>query len=324
MVKGRFVGYRRSASGGTWIARYRGDDGRQNYRALGVADDTLEADGESVLTFMEAQAKARDFFTEKGREASGDFRPSSQPYTVADAIEDYRLDYRRRGGKAEERVVSAADVHILPTFGAEPLSKLTKRKIESWLQGVAESRPKLRTRSGEQPRFRTSANTVDQQRSRKATANRVLTVLKAALNHAYREGRASDDSAWKNVKAYREVDSVRLRYLSDDESRRLVNACDQSFRSLVVAALLTGCRYGELAALVVEDFDSSAGTISVRVSKGARPRHVALTDEGRQFFARECRYVRTCETSSLDSHQGNEDVFNDQRSARNPSQVACT
>jgi len=78
-----------------------------------------------------------------------------------------------------------------------------------------------------------------------------------------------------------------LRYLFDDESRRLVNACGPSFRSLVVAALLTGCRYGELAALVKEDFDSSAGTISVRVNKGARPRHVALTDEGRQFFALE-------------------------------------
>jgi len=54
MAKGRFVGYRCLSSGGTWIAQYRGDDRRQNYRALGVADDTLEADGDSILTFVEA------------------------------------------------------------------------------------------------------------------------------------------------------------------------------------------------------------------------------------------------------------------------------
>ena len=51
------------------------------------------------------------------------------------------------------------------------------------------------------------------------------------------------------------------------------------------AALLTGCRYGELTALVVADFNPDAGTVHVRVSKSGKPRHVVLTKEGQDFFA---------------------------------------
>ena len=96
----------------------------------------------------------------------------------------------------------------------------------------------------------TSAESV---RRRRSTANRVLTILKGALNHAHREGKCASDDAWRTARAFREADASRLRYLSDDKSRRLTNACPPDFRSLVTAALLTGCRYGELTAMVVED-----------------------------------------------------------------------
>ena len=96
--------------------------------------------------------------------------------------------------------------------------------------------------------------------------------------------RASDD-AWRTVRAFREADAARLRYLSDDEARRLTNACSEDFRALVTAALLTGCRYGELAAMTGEDFNPDAGTVRVRTSKSGKPRHVVLTQEGQVFIA---------------------------------------
>jgi len=70
-------------------------------------------------------------------------------------------------------------------------------------------------------------------------ANRTLTVLKAALNHAYHEGRVSTDEAWRKVKPFREADAPIVHFLSDDESRRIVNACDGAFRNIVKGALLT-------------------------------------------------------------------------------------
>jgi integrase len=85
------------------------------------------------------------------------------------------------------------------------------------------------------------------------------------------------------VRGFREAVAARLRYLSDDESRRLTNACPPDFRALVTAALLTGCRYGELAAMIFDDFNPDAGTLRVRTSKSGKARHVVLPQEGRDF-----------------------------------------
>ena len=51
------------------------------------------------------------------------------------------------------------------------------------------------------------------------------------------------------------------------------------------AALLTGCRYGELARLRVDDFNADTAMLTVRTSKSGKPRHVVLTEEGHKFFA---------------------------------------
>jgi integrase len=71
-----------------------------------------------------------------------------------------------------------------------------------------------------------------------------------------------------------------------NEARRLINACDPDFRPLVEAALATGCRYGELVRLQVEDFNCAARTLAIRTSKSGRPRHVVLTEEGEALFTR--------------------------------------
>jgi hypothetical protein len=76
-----------------------------------------------------------------------------------------------------------------------------------------------------------------------------------------------------------------IQYLSEDEVRRLVNACAADYRDLVCGALLTGCRYGELIGLRASDYNADAGTVTVRESKAGKARHVVLTDEGRGVFA---------------------------------------
>ena len=61
-------------------------------------------------------------------------------------------------------------------------------------------------------------------RRRRASANRTLTVLKAALNRAWREGKISSDEAWRRVEPFEEVDAARVRYLTVAEAKRLLNA----------------------------------------------------------------------------------------------------
>src|SRR5262249_54645150 len=109
--------------------------------------------------------------------------------------------------------------------------------------------------------------------------------LKASLNRAWREGKIPSDDAWRRVEPFEEADAARIRYLSIEDCRRLINASQGEFRDLVQAALLTGCRFGELAALQVHDFNRDAGTLHVRISKSGKGRHVVLNDEGANFFA---------------------------------------
>lgn len=282
------IGYRRGAKGGTWIARFRAEDHKQHYESLGAADDARDADGLTVFSCPQAQERARAFFARKAREIAGDFAPSDGLYTVAKALEAYFAEREQRGSKGLAKDRAAANVRILPDLGDVELAKLSTKRIRDWQSALATA-PKL-TRTGHMTRKRKTVaidkKDTDAVRARRSTANRTLTVLKAALNHAFNEGRVVSDDAWRKVKPFREADSAVVRFLSDDECRRLVNACDGAFRDLVRAALLTGCRYGELTRMCASDFGAEAGTITVQLSKAGNPRHVALTDDGRVLFSR--------------------------------------
>jgi excisionase family DNA binding protein len=123
-------------------------------------------------------------------------------------------------------------------------------------------------------------------RVRRATANRVLTYLKTALNLAWRNGLVPLDDAWRRVAPFRNADAPVIRYLTIDEITRLLNASQGGFRDLVHAGLLTGCRYGELCRLKVADYNAEVGTVTVRIGKGGKARHVTLAEEGTELFER--------------------------------------
>lgn len=283
--EGCALGYRRGRNGGTWIAKFRDESGHRHYEAIGAADDARDPDSLSVLSFGQAQEKARTFFTQKAREAAGDAAPHDGPYTVADALSGYLKAYERRGGKAVYDTRRAAETHILPALGTIAVAKLTARKIEDWHHRLAEQPARVRTKPGKKQRHRASAVGGDAIRKRRATANRILTVLKATLNHAWKAGQVASDDAWRRVKPFKGVETARVRYLTATECVQLVNACEPAFRNLVRGALLTGCRYSELATMCAADFNPDAGTITVRTSKAGKPRHVVLTDEGQGLLA---------------------------------------
>jgi len=262
---------------------FRDDAGKQHYEALGAADDARDADGLTVYSFSQAQEKAREFFAKQARQLAGHVEPADGRLTVADALEAYFAGREQRGSKGLAKDRAAAQARILPELRAVEVAKLTTKRIRDWQSALA-SAPKL-TRAPRIAKDRkvraVDTMDVDAVRARRATANRTLTVLKAALNHAFHEGRVASDDPWRKVKPFREADAPVVHFLSDDECRRIVNASDGAFRKIVVGALVTGCRYGELTRMRAADFNAEAGTITVRESKSGKPRHVALTDEGR-------------------------------------------
>ena len=283
LEKGFALGYRRRGRGGTWLARRRQADGGYAEHRIGTTDDLQDADGVAVLDYGQAQRAARDWWrTESRREEGHDTREG--PFTVQDVIDDYLRAYERRGGKALYEARRAAETHILPALGSVAVAKLTTRKITDWHHGLAEKRARARTKPGRRQNYRKAETGPDAIRKRRATANRILTVLKAALNHAWKAGHVASDDSWRRVKPFRAVETARVRYLSEAESVRLVNACEPAFRNLVRGGLLTGCRYSELTTMHVEDFNADAGVVIVRESKAGKPRHVVLTVEGQHLF----------------------------------------
>ena len=281
--EGRAIGYRRiSGKAGTWIARHYDRAMGRQYESMGVADDMLNADGVRVLTFPQAQDKAREWFA---RLLDGG-PTAAVPVTVSEAWEHYRKDYRARGGKAPKMMETAVSAHVVPKLGDRRVTELTAAEIKAWHHELANAPARRRTGAkAKTPNVRVIDETdEDGRRARRSTANNILTILKAMLNLAHRDGLVPSDDAWRRVKPFPTVASARIRYLTDDEATRLVNACGADLRPLVIAALLTGCRYQELARLRREDVDLAAGTAMIRQSKGGSPRHVVLTDEAKRFF----------------------------------------
>lgn len=277
--RGVHVGYRRrQQAAGTWLVRYYTGKG---YRAdrLGIADDLSDADGGLVLDYWQAVDAARRRIAEMGR----DIAQGGRPITVADAMADYLafLETNRRSADVSRYSYRA---FIEKPLGAVKVAALTTDQIREWHAGIAKQPPRLRTKPGKDQQYRKVKADDETKRRRKATANRVLTVLKAALNRAWRDGKVPSDEAWRRVEPFENVDAARVRYLSVAECKRLLNASPADFRKIVQAALETGARYGELTRLTGADFNPDAGTVAIRTSKSGKPRHVVLTDEGRAFF----------------------------------------
>ena len=284
--QGCHLGYYKGRRTGSWLARYFLGGGRYTEITLGVADDTSDADGVKVLSFGQAQEKAREWFAEQAKRAAG-FEDLSG-YTVGHAISDYVDWYRASRMIRNEHTLRdlryRIEAFILPELGERKASELTPQIIRSWHHALATKPPRLRSSTGQPRRYRDTSDDPEAERKRRHSANKVLTILKAALNHAWHEGKVQSDEPWRRVKPFPNVDAPTIQYLSEDECRRLVNACPPDLRQLVQASLLTGCRYGELAAMRVSDFDPGAATVVVRQSKAGKPRKVVLTDEGRDFF----------------------------------------
>jgi integrase len=279
---GLHVGYRKGTTGGKWVVRRYVGDGVYSVETIATADDKADADGVAVLDFSQAQQMARQRHTVLARQAKG--LDTAGPYTVRACIDDY-IHLLERERKTAKDARWRAEALILPQLGDTACDELTPAIIRDWLDKAAKAPPRLRSRNGAKQRYRDHDETDDEQRrKRRATANRTLTILKAALNLAWREHKVGSDDAWRRVQPFKEADAARVRYLTIEECRRLINATADEFRELVQAALLTGCRFGELTALVCRDFNPDSGTLHVRISKSGKGRHVVLNDEGVVFF----------------------------------------
>ena len=282
---GLHLGYRRlKGVAGRWVVRhYIGGTKGYDVETIATADDYSDADGVAVLNFWQAQTAARERMVKRAHAAVG----KTGPLTVADAMDRY-LEYLDTKKKSGRDARSRDRLYIRPVLGEIEITALDVDRLRRWLANLGKAGRSVRTKLGTTPKPRPILNNDDARRARQASANRTLTVLKAALNSVWRDGKVPSDAAWRRVEPFENVEAARARYLTVAEAKRLINGSDPDFRAIVQAALQTGARLGELAALQVHDFNPDKGTVAIRRSKSGKPRHVVLTDEGSRFFHSIC------------------------------------
>ena len=254
--RGGYLGFRRTADGGTWIARWRDERGRHHYRALALGPVAPER------AFDAAGKAASAWFKETDAGVVG-------RSTVKDAAARY-VDSRRleKGESAARDAEGRIDRCINPKLGSRPLDRLTTADVEGWRNSLVPSG-------------------LDEEETRRAkdSANRNLATLKALLNHAWHTGLVGSKDAWAKVRKFEGIGEARKVFLTAEQRKRLLDQCAGSFRDLLEAGMLTGARYGELRTVLVSDYDKTRRVLSIRQGKTG-PRSVPLSDAAAQLFDR--------------------------------------
>lgn len=143
---------------------------------------------------------------------------------------------------------------LLAAFGDEPLTALTQTRLDTW---YVERRAAARAQGRSQ-----------------AWVNRPVSQLRTMLTWAVKRGYLQTAPDFE-IDA---EDYSRWRRVTPDEERRLLEVADPTLRALLILALDTGMRMGEMLALRVGDVDPAAGALRLRgaTTKSSKTRDLPL------------------------------------------------
>jgi integrase len=212
-----------------WYVRYR-YRGKLYVKSVGPSGKVTKAVAEAFLAKIKEQIRF-------GR--IDELR--AEVPTLSEFAEEY-LDYQRntvRKRSWKRDVISLKN--LCSVFGSRPLNTITPRDIQDYQT--------KRLREGKRP----------------ATVNRELACLKTLFNLAKQRRRFFGENPVSKVKFLEEA-NIKERILTPDEERRLLRELPEWIRPLVITALHTGMRRGELLKLRWEDVDLENRIITVESS----------------------------------------------------------
>lgn len=254
--RGLYLGVRKLDLGANWIARWRDDDGKQNYHAIGPVQS-----GDKD-TYTNAAKAARQWLK---RMQAGVRAPEA--VTVADACREYVEDRRKAKGDATAKDAAQRFERTIyhSGLGKVLLDRLTTKRITDWRDALSEPDDSGKVLG-------------------RASVNRTLTALKAALNLAVRDRNVTTERTieWRLVKPLNNASDRRELFLDLTQRRALLTAAEGDIHHLIEAAMLTGARPGELARARCRQFDPRTGTMVFDGKTGKRS--VRLTPPAAALF----------------------------------------
>jgi len=222
---------------------------------------SIMVNGRQERKLFDRHEEAATYLGERQRDIREGVAARSAPITLGEAVDKVVSTLRARGNRTANETARLWKAQLLPYFGtATKVTQITSEAIRRYEADVL-TKP--------HPRLRRSITI--------STANR----HKAAIRRLLRLCRA-----WGYIREVphfemgREPDH-RTRYLERDEIVRLLDACRTSrnkyLYALVVLALQTGMRRGELFGLTWDRVDFSRGVLIIDRSKNGRRREVPMT-----------------------------------------------
>lgn len=237
-------------SGYAWLIDFYDPQGKRVKRRFKKL-----ADAEAVLAMVKV-AKLEGNYGEK-------FGKKPEPeYRFDDLARDYLETYR--GQKSYQDKQQIVNQVLLPAFSGASLKSITYRELELF-----------RSRRVDTPTW------CGKKRS-PARINRELAVLRHFFSKAKMWGRLEVSPFEKGESIFFRENNERIRYLIQEESGRLLAACQDHLRPIVETALNTGMRKGEILSLKWEQVRD--GWVYLVDTKSGKGRPVPINDTQAEVF----------------------------------------
>ena len=171
-------------------------------------------------------------------------------------FENFADEYIKTHSKTNNKSWEQTDLHTVKClkafFAGKYLSEITPQMVEQFkAKRVTEVKP--------------------------ATTNRALALLKSIFNKAIAWNKFDSRNPVKGIKFYKE--QPRLRFLEREEITKLIDNSTEPLKSIIIIALNTGMRRGEIFNLKWHDIDFSRGIISLYETKNGEQRKVPMNEQ---------------------------------------------
>lgn len=246
-------------------------DGQRIHRVVGrESDGTTRTQAEDFIAKVRNDAKHERLALPKGRKVAQSF---------ADAAEKYLARLNETGARDVKKKTVRLNLHLVPFFGATPLSKISGFDIERY------KRQRLQQVNLVRPRGKTVRQSADKASLAKpGTINRELAVLSHLLNKAIEWGWIDRRPA--KITRFAEGEG-RITFLTVEQAARLVEHAkgddNAQVYPFIVIGLETSMRKSEILSIRRGDVDLARQVIYIPQAK-AGAREQPITEHLAEFL----------------------------------------
>ncbi|MBA4419048.1 MAG: hypothetical protein C0392_14260 [Syntrophus sp. (in: bacteria)] len=205
------------------------------------------------------------------------------------AAEDLLIERKQSVREGKQPEVKKITNHIFKELATQYKVWIEGRQSSAKVKGYVIGQ--LETRFGTIPLRRFNMMLVEQLQTdliakghKNAYTNKVLNVLKAMFTKAVEWEMVEEDilRRVRKVKGLRE--DKRLRFLTVQECHNLINVCDKHLKPIVITALNTGMRRGEMLGMQRKHLDLTHGFILLDKTKNGDRREIPINNTLRELF----------------------------------------